>query len=131
MARKKQPTKTDRLEPPKSLAPGAASIFREIVGALSLEHFGAQDRHHLAAYAHAAWRHNAEMARDKKRMGTAEPTILAECVKVMARLGPQLRITPGSRIEPKTAASSGRRAASEMQPSRATGAGPDWRSELH
>jgi len=125
------PEITDRLKAPSSLPKGAAGIWREIVDALAADHFGPQDRHHLAAYCHAAWRHDREVARDKRRMGASDPVVIADQIRIMARLGPQLRLVPSSRIEPRTAASSNRRAATELRPSSASQAGPDWRSELH
>jgi phage terminase small subunit len=131
MARTKKDLKFARIEPPPSLPPGAVTIWAGIVGALAADHFGPQDRHHLAAYCHAAWRHDKEMARDKKRMGTGDAGMIAASIAVMARLGPQLRLTVSSRINPSAAASSGRRAAVELKPAEATGAAGDWRSELH
>jgi len=117
------------LEPPKSLAKGAATIWREIVGGLAEDHFGPQDRQHLAAYVHAAWVHDCEIGRDKKRRGSSDPNVVADAASIMARLGPQLRLTVSSRMEPRTAATSGRRARTELssspQPS------DDWRGELH
>jgi hypothetical protein len=131
MARKTKDLNFSRIEPPRSLPAGARTIWAGIVGALAADHFGPQDRHHLAAYVHAAWRHDKEIARDSKRMGTADAGILAASIAVMARLGPQLRLTVSSRIEPRTAASSGRRAAVELRPERVADPAGDWRSELH
>jgi len=131
MARTRKDLNFTRIKPPRSLPKGARTIWAGIVGALDKDHFGPQDRHHLAAYCYAAWRHGAEMARDSKRMGTADAGIIAGSVSVMARLGPQLRLTVSSRVEARTAANSGRRAATELKPPEATGGPGDWRSELH
>ena len=130
MARTRKDLNFARIEPPRSLPKGARTIWAGIVGALAADHFGPQDRHHLAAYCHSAWRHDKEMQRDSKRMGTGDPAILAASISVMARLGPQLRLTVSSRLEARTAANSGRRAATELKPAEATGGPGDWRTEL-
>ncbi len=131
MARTRKDLNFARIEPPRSLPKGARTIWAGIVGALAADHFGPQDRHCLAAYCHAAWRHDKEMARDAKRLGTGDAATLAASISVMARLGPQLRLTVSSRVEARTAANSGRRAATELKPPEATGGPGDWRSELH
>ena len=131
MSRARKDLKFKRIEAPPSLPKGAQTIFAGIVDALAADHFGPQDRHHLAAYVHAAWRHDKEMARDRRRAGTGDPAIIAASIAAMGRLGPQLRIVPSSRIDAERAGTSRRRASVELKPAEATGAAGDWRSELH
>ena len=126
--RKKIPA-LGRIEPPTGLPPGAVRIWWDIVGGLSEEHFGRQDRQHLAAYVHAAWVHDLEMTKDKRRRGRSDPKVIGDAAAIMARLGPQLRLTVSSRMEPRTAATSGRRARTEL--GSVPHLGDDWRGDLH
>jgi len=125
---RRKPTPAARIEPLASLPAGAQSIWREITQALPADFYGPQDRHLLAQYCYAAWRGEREIARDRRKAGSADPAVIGESVRVLGKLGPQLRLAPSSRIEPKTAATGMRRAKTEQRPEPAES--DDWRAEL-
>jgi phage terminase small subunit len=126
MANKKAPS--GRVAPQTSLPEAAKVIWREITEALPAEHFGVQDRPALGLYVHAAWRAQGEIARDKRKIGTADAAVLRDCLGVLTRLGPQLRLSPSSRVDPRVAGSASRRGRSELRPDSATLT--DWRDAL-
>ena len=118
-----------RVEPLGSLPAGAQAIWREITGALPTDFFGPQDRYLLAQYCYAAWRGEREIARDRRKAGQSDAAVIRESVRVLGKLGPQLRLSPSSRIEPRTAGTARGRAGREMEPLEA-GSVDDWRAGL-
>ena len=60
----------------------------------------------------------------RSRAGSADPAVIGESIRVLGKLGPQLRLAPSSRIEPKTAATGLRRAKTEHRPEAAES--DDW-----
>ncbi len=125
---RRKPAPGKRIEPVAALPEAAKTIWKGITDALPADFYGPQDRHLLAQYCYAVWRGEREIARDRRKAGSADPAVIRESVRVLGKLGPQLRLAPSSRIEPKTAATGMRRAKTEQRPEAAES--HDWRAEL-
>ncbi|HIF97846.1 MAG TPA: hypothetical protein EYQ54_12610 [Myxococcales bacterium] len=82
----------------------------------------------LGQYVYSAWLAEREIIRETKTPGSGDAAIRRDAVAVMGKFGPQLRLAPSSRTDPKVAGTANRRAAREFTP---PAADPhDWRSEL-
>ena len=107
--RKRRKLPSVGLKPPADLPAGAVGIWKRIVGTKASGHFDAADEGHLTAYVWAEWRYRLEVKRDKRKAGTADMGVIRDCLATMAKYGPQLRITPSSRLDRDRAGSSSRR----------------------
>jgi hypothetical protein len=117
-----------RIKPLDSLPDGAKATWAEIVNALPAEFYGEQDRPLLGQYVYSAWLAEREIIRETKTPGSGDAAIRRDAVAVMGKFGPQLRLAPSSRTDPKVAGTANRRAAREYAPP--TADPHDWRSEL-
>ncbi len=117
-----------RIKPLDSLPDGAKATWAEIVNALPAEFYGEQDRPLLGQYVYSAWLAEREIIRETKTPGSGDATIRRDAVAVMGKFGPQLRLAPSSRTDPKVAGTANRRAAREFTPPDSEA--HDWRSEL-
>lgn len=127
MARKRRPRTNAQLEAPTGLPAGARAIWDQIVGAKAADHFDLADTEHLRAYVYAAWRLQLEIKKDQRKAGTADSKVIQDATSIMARFGPQLRITVSSRMEPRTAGSSNTRKQTEAQTDAPSN---DWRARV-
>jgi hypothetical protein len=87
-----------RLTPPKSLSTEEAELFNEIVNACSPRHFVQSDIWLVASYARAtAMAQRAFASDDKEALAAWE-----RAVRTQMALAGRLRLSPNSRIDPKT-----------------------------
>jgi len=91
-----------RLAPPDYLSPAEREIFADIVAAAPAKHFTQNDSLLLATFAKVT--HQIRQ--------TDDPGELLRSAKVQVTLATRLRLTPSSRLDPKTAA----RAAANSRP---------------
>jgi hypothetical protein len=101
--------KGPRLEPPASLSGAERSVFVGLVTACDPDHFRASDLPLLVRYVEAitlADRAALELRNGAVVKGKASPwlAVQREAVKAMVALSIRLRLSPQSRIDPKTLA---------------------------
>ena len=118
-----------RLEAPSELPRGARRIWLEITEALPADYFLPQDSHHLQAYVFAAWLLQREIKRGARSSQSVDRRSLRDCVAMMARLGPQLRLTASARFDKTVAGAANRRAKRELDVDPASEE-LDWRDVL-
>jgi phage terminase small subunit len=96
-----------RLNPPASLSEAERSLFTELVAANTPEHFRPSDLPLLARYCEAtvlAEQAAQELRRGAVVDGKVNPwlTVQEKAVRAMVALSMRLRLSPQSRIDPKT-----------------------------
>jgi phage terminase small subunit len=102
--------KSTRLQPPTGLGASETELFRSLVSANDPSHFRPSDLPLLARYVEAcvlAERAAAEMRKTGPVIdGRASPWIVIQekSVRAMTALSMRLRLSPQSRLDPKTAA---------------------------
>jgi hypothetical protein len=87
--------KPPRLQPPPYLNDDERSLFDELVGACDPRHFVESDLPLLASYVQATL-----IARDAAR--APSKIVFEKAVRMQATLATRLRLSPQSRIDPKT-----------------------------
>ena len=99
--------KPNRLEPPASLSEAERKVFIDIVTACEPQHFRAADLPLLVRYVEACVL--ADQAAEELRLGAVidgKPspwiTVQEKAVRAMVALSMRLRLSPQSRIDPKT-----------------------------
>jgi hypothetical protein len=99
--------KPARLEPPSSLPEAERAVFVDLVAASDPEHFRSSDLPLLVRYVESivlADRASSELRKGAVVKGKTSPwlAIQREAIKAMVALSIRLRLSPQSRIDPKT-----------------------------
>jgi hypothetical protein len=99
--------KPARLEPPSSLPEAERAVFVDLVAASDPEHFRSSDLPLLVRYVESivlADRAASELRKGAVVKGKTSPwlAIQREAIKAMVALSIRLRLSPQSRIDPKT-----------------------------
>jgi hypothetical protein len=99
--------KPPRLEPPSSLPEAERAVFVDLVAASDPEHFRSSDVPLLVRYVESivlADRAAVELRKGAVVKGKTSPwlAIQREAIKAMVALSIRLRLSPQSRIDPKT-----------------------------
>jgi hypothetical protein len=91
-----------RLDPPEELSDAERSVFVEVTNACNPRHFAASDLPLLVSFAQTT-----VIARSAGANAASDPQALAvweKAVRLQAMLATRLRLSPQSRLDPKTVA---------------------------